>query len=256
MRFKTIAMTGVLSLAGLGLIGAGAHAVFSQNTSSAQTITAGTLNVVVSAPGATEASNSADVCTSAANDCTAITLPPTNAYESSSFLETYTVTITNTSNIPVNEIAYTLTDPNALANAASLAFDQEAWVCLYSDGYIYANEPMGVVEAYGQTAEIDTLAPLSTDSYSLVVYAGPIESTGCGGAVTRYHATPWTSPGGTVVPAQYAASSNGNSPTTPDYTFVNSASVPLLGVNTGAASLVSAAEGGVITPTFTVTYEG
>ncbi len=45
MKLKTIAMTGVLSLAGLGLIGAGAHAQFTQTTTSAQTITAGTMNV-------------------------------------------------------------------------------------------------------------------------------------------------------------------------------------------------------------------
>ena len=244
MKFKTIAMTGVLSLAGLGLIGAGAHAVFSQNTSSAQTITAGTLNVVVSAPGATEASNSADVCTSAANDCTAITLPPTNAYESSTFIESYTVTITNKSNIPVNEIAYTLTDPNALANAASLAFNNEAWACIYSDGYIYANEPLGTVIGYGETAQIVGLTAHATDSYSLDIYAGPTAPTGCGGAYTGYSAAPYNAPDGTVVPHSYTSGEPYTLPT------------PAFGVNSGAASLNSDAEGGVITPTFTVTYEG
>ena len=32
MKFRTVAMTGVMSLAGLGLVGAGAHAVFTQTT--------------------------------------------------------------------------------------------------------------------------------------------------------------------------------------------------------------------------------
>ena len=41
MKFKTIAMTGVMSLAGLGLIGAGAHAVFTTTTASSQTINVG-----------------------------------------------------------------------------------------------------------------------------------------------------------------------------------------------------------------------
>ena len=38
MKLKTVAMTGVLSLAGLGLIGVGAHAAFTTSTTSAQQI--------------------------------------------------------------------------------------------------------------------------------------------------------------------------------------------------------------------------
>jgi predicted ribosomally synthesized peptide with SipW-like signal peptide len=249
MKFKTIAMTGVMSLAGLGLIGAGAHAVFSQNTSSAQTITAGTMNVTVASTAAGTVGNGTQ----------SITLPPTTAFESSSFMESYTVNITNNSNIPVNEIAYTLTDPTALANPANLAFDGEAWVCLYSDGYIYFNEPLGVVDAYGETAEIDGLAPHDTDSYTLVTYAGPTENTGCGATETRYDAgASYTGPDGTVVPNSYEGSTNGNGYTTQDYAWLSPASVPALGtgMNPAALSLVSAAEGGVITPTFTVSYSG
>jgi predicted ribosomally synthesized peptide with SipW-like signal peptide len=52
MKLRTIAMTGVLSLAGLGLVGAGAHAVFTQNTVSSQTISSGSLGVVLWANGA------------------------------------------------------------------------------------------------------------------------------------------------------------------------------------------------------------
>ena len=242
MKTRTIAVLGGLGVAAIALIGAGASATFTQNTTSSQTITAGTMNVTVSSlsPG------------TGGNGTQSITLPPSNAYESSSFVESYTVLITNNSNIPVNEIAYTLTDPNALSNGASLAFNNEAWACLYSDQYIYFNEPLSTVIGYGETAEIDTLAGGATDSYTLVVYAGPTENTGCGGAVTRYLASPWTAPDGTVVPAQYYNSSNGNAYYTPDY----AGPAPLLGANSAAASLNSDAEGGVIIPTFTVTYEG
>ena len=46
-------MTGVMSLAGLGLIGAGAHAAFNTTTTSNQTVSAGTLGVVLSGPTGT-----------------------------------------------------------------------------------------------------------------------------------------------------------------------------------------------------------
>ena len=46
MKIKSVAMIGVMSLAGLGLIGAGAHAAWTTNTSSAQQVTAGTITVV------------------------------------------------------------------------------------------------------------------------------------------------------------------------------------------------------------------
>jgi predicted ribosomally synthesized peptide with SipW-like signal peptide len=65
MKLKTMAMTGVMSLAGLGLIGAGAHATFTQNTTSQQQITAGTPQVVLS---------SAD----ASNGCTTIAIAEAN----------------------------------------------------------------------------------------------------------------------------------------------------------------------------------
>ena len=47
MKLRSVAMTGVLSLAGLGLVGAGAHAVFTTSTASNQTVTAGTAGPVI-----------------------------------------------------------------------------------------------------------------------------------------------------------------------------------------------------------------
>ena len=42
MKLRSVALVGVMSLAVLGLIGTGAHAVFTTSTTSSQTITAGT----------------------------------------------------------------------------------------------------------------------------------------------------------------------------------------------------------------------
>lgn len=227
MKLRFIAMTGVMSLAGLGLIGAGAHAVFTQNTTSSQTITAGTMNVTVFSPGAT------------GNGSQAITLPATG-YEGSSFMTAYTVTITNNSNIPVDEISYQLSDSN---NNSTL--QTETWACLYSDGYEYFNEPLTTVESYGQAAEmLYGIAPLSTDSYTLVIYAGTSENTGCGGAYSGFSWTPWTSPGGITLPGAYWAAET------------YSGAAPTLGANPAAASLTNPAEGGTLIPTFTAGFEG
>jgi predicted ribosomally synthesized peptide with SipW-like signal peptide len=238
MKLKSIAMTGVLALSGLGLIGVGAHAAFTQNTTSAQTITAGTINVTVSSP---------TVGTSG-NGTQSITLPPVGPV-GSTFSSVYTVDITNNSPFAVDEIAYTLTDPNALANAQSAAFDSQAWACIYSDGYLYANEPLATIEGYGEAAQLVSLAPAgdpgSTDAYSLVIYAGPVSD--CGAAYSGWSSSPYQSPNGTVVPSSYTGAE--------PYTYSGPGTSPGYGVNTGAASLTDAAEAGVIIPTFTVTYD-
>jgi len=72
MKLNKIAMTGVMSLAGLGLVGAGAHAVFTQNTTSAQTLTAGTMNVTLSSDGGTIVSG---------NNTANLVMAPVNAAE-------------------------------------------------------------------------------------------------------------------------------------------------------------------------------
>ena len=40
MRIRSVALIGVMSLAGLGLVGAGAHAIYTANTTSTETVTA------------------------------------------------------------------------------------------------------------------------------------------------------------------------------------------------------------------------
>jgi predicted ribosomally synthesized peptide with SipW-like signal peptide len=225
--FKNLAMTGALSFAGFGLVGVGAHAVFTQSTSSQQQITAGTMNVVLSSSGAS------------GNGTANITLASAGP-ETSSFMTKYDVLITNNGNIPVHEIAYTLSD------VGTAALESQVWACLYSNGpgnqYIYFNEPLTTALSYGESAAAWTLAASGgTDQYSLVIYAGGVD-TGCGGAYTGWSASPYTGPDGIVIPHSFTSGEP----------FVGPA--PTFGANPAALSLDNSAQGGVITPTMTVNF--
>jgi len=201
ISFKNLAMTGALSVAGFGLVGAGAHAVFTQTTASAQQITAGTMNVTIAS--ATAASG---------NNTSAITFAP--AIENSSFTTgDQLVTITNNSNIPVKEITATPSDPFT-AGTANAALAAEVSLCEVSSGEVIYN---GLLSAAPAQAINGTLIAGGTDNYTVNIYAGN-EPTACGAVTT---------PGNAAV----------------------------AGMST-SGDLQPAAEGGVITPTMTVTYSG
>ena len=230
MKLRTIAMAGVMGVAGLGLIGSGADAVFTAQTTSHQSITAGNLRVVLSATEDPKATGNGTP------DLTLGSLGPTG----SSFMTTpELITITNTGDIPATEVALKLSDTN---NNATLQGDM--WACLYSDGSsgggVFFNEPLTIVEGYGQAAIGHlVLAPGATDTYTVVYYAGPTEATGCGGAYSGYKAVPY----GGYPGAYYSA-----------VTYAGPA--PVLGPNPAAASLANGAENGYVTPIVTVSYTG
>ena len=252
MKLKTMAMTGVMSLAGLGLIGAGAHATVTQNTTSQQQIVAGTMNVTLH-------SDSANTVVSGDNSA-ALTLAPVNAAEGSSFVEAYHVVMTNNGNIPVTEVSFQLTDSQN-GSPASLALEGELWACLYAgsgaqngnSGEVYFNSPLSTVLTWGAGAsKFLTLAPLATDDYTVVVYAGSTDN-GCGPEYDGYTATPFTL-GGITTPGQY----DGNTIGTYDpYYSATSPWNPSFGTNPASASgLDNSAEGGVVTPILTVQFSG
>jgi hypothetical protein len=224
MKLKAVALTGVMSLAGLGLVGAGAHAVFTTSTSSAQTISAGTLGLVLRATNP----DGSQVTGYNTNSITFASQAPV----SSSFVTApQLITILNNGNVTATEISMKLTDPYDSTNVASAALDSQTWVCMYSDGELAFNEPMTTVEGYGSVViGAQTIAPQGTDSYTVVFYAGSTDG-GCGPTFTGISGDTYTS-------------------------FEAYSGTPALGVNSGAASLNSAAEGGTITPTFTVSYSG
>jgi predicted ribosomally synthesized peptide with SipW-like signal peptide len=253
MKFKTIAMTGVMSLAGLGLIGAGAHAVFSQNTSSAQTITAGTMDVTVGANGAT------CVGTNLAGGCNALTLPAFGPVGSTFTTTPEVVTVTNSSTFPVTEESVALTDTN---NNAGLQSD--VWACFFvpqsmasinvpltvesasNPWVVVANEPLTTIETYGVTWTEAPLAAGGQDQYGVVFYAGDI-NTGCG--ATYSLVAPYGSSSG-IYPPGYSG--------TPF-----PAAYQLFDINQGAStdnpaalSLGTTDQGGTIIPTMTYTFSG
>jgi hypothetical protein len=215
MKLRTMAVLGGLGVAALALIGAGASATFSTQTTSSQSITAGTLSVVLYAGGAT------------GNGTPSITLPNTAPVGSTFATSPTLIQIYNNGNITATEISMQLTDTN---NNGTL--EGETWACMYSDQELAYNEPLTTVEGYGSVAiGPQTLAPGASDYYTLVFYAGAVD-TGCGATFTG------------IVSGVYTSYEP----------YVGSA--PTLGDNPSAASLTSPAEGGTLIPAFTVTYTG
>jgi predicted ribosomally synthesized peptide with SipW-like signal peptide len=214
MKLRTIVVVGGLGVAAIALIGAGAAATFTQDTTSTQKITAGTMNVVLSAPGAS------------GNNTPTITLPDEAPVGSTFATPPTVITITNNGNIPVSEIALKLADTNTNSTLQS-----EAWACFYSDGEILVNEPLTTVEGYGPATVGGGVAPGGTDTYTMIIYAGSID-TGCGAAFTGFSGGAYTT----------------------NETYTGSA--PTRGGNPSAASLTNGAQGGTLTPSTTVTYTG
>jgi predicted ribosomally synthesized peptide with SipW-like signal peptide len=186
MKFKTIAMTGMMSLAGLGLVGAGAHAVFTATTTSSQNITSGNLSVVLSSPAAT-----------AGDGTTTLTLGAYGPTASSFTTGDDTITMTNNGTIPANEITETMA-----TNYPSSQLAADLYVCEVSYGpgltpdYVIYNGPL--VSALFTQDINGTIAVSGTDEYTTNIYAGS-EPTLCG---DNFTAGPLKTGGpGTVVTA-------------------------------------------------------
>jgi hypothetical protein len=249
MKLRTVAMTGVLSLAGLGLVGAGAHAVFTTQTSSTQTISAGVPAVYLYAAGAVAAPGTAapgDPCTTATlapeNDCTSITLPAVGPEGSTFDTPLTAIYIVNDGNIPVTEAGIQLTDNNPAGGSASAWLQDEMNICISSDpgsnpgagipdnATIVANGPL--TTGLGLTPSVTLVGPTlaantGTDEYQVDFYAGE-NSAECG--------TTWSTGPHTASAWSLAG-----------YPSVNPWVTP--------ASLTSAAEGGSVAVTVTFTYD-
>ena len=161
---KNLAMTGALSVAGLGLIGVGAHAVFTENTTSSQQISIGTMNVTLSTTGAGVLGN----------NTSALTLAPVGPTGSSFTTGDEVVTITNNSNIPVNitSIGTSSTYPTSVEAT-------ELYICEVDPyGYVDYNGPLSgaTTVPYGPG---NPIAPLATEPMIMNIYAGN-ETTACG----------------------------------------------------------------------------
>ena len=200
--FRNIAAAGAMGVAAMGLVGMGAHAVFTQDTTSTQNIYAGSMNVTISSPGAS------------GNGSQAIQLANFGYTNSSFTTGDQTVTITNQSNIPVTEVVAT-PGMNFAAGAANAAFAAQTFLCEISSGQVIYNGPASAAPSQSIAG---TLGVGATDSYSVNYYAGPSTVEGCGAL----------SVGASAV----------------------------AGTNPAAAALTDAAQGGVISPSMKVTYNG
>jgi predicted ribosomally synthesized peptide with SipW-like signal peptide len=223
MKLRTVALTGVMSLAGLGLVGAGAHAAFSTSTTSSQTITAGTLSVVLSSPTATSG-----------NGTTALTLPSVTNVGSSFISPAQLITITNNGSVTANEINLQVTD------SGSSALQTEMYLCLYSDSTIVFNGTVKADEALGNMAIGGSIAPSATDSYTAVFYAGD-ENTGCGNVSGYQYGTVDATDGALTTWPAGATAPDAGSP---------------VGYSNLAGTLSNDAQGGTDTVTITMSYSG
>jgi hypothetical protein len=157
--FRKLAILGVASAVGISLIGAGVSATFTQDTTSSQALTVGSMNVVLSTAGGPQSQT--------------LSLPAVGPVGSTFTMGPNEVTIDNIGNIPADEITLQVTDTN---NDAAL--QSQAFACLYSDGYVVFNEPLTVAEGYSAFALGTQFIP-PVDHYTLVLYAGSAY-TGCG----------------------------------------------------------------------------
>ncbi len=219
MKLRTISILGAIGVAAIALIGAGAAGVFTTATTSTQTITAGTLNVVLTSS-----------CAQSGNNSTNLTLAPEAAVGSSFESSPCVITVNNIGNIPVTYTTIQLTATND-GTSAGAALEAETFACFYGpevgssppSGIIGFNGPVPTVIGDGPVAVGGTIPAGGTDTYILVFYAGPTTNTGCGGNVPDYSTVPW--------------------PQSP-------------GTNSAAASLDNSAQGGSFYPALTLTYSG
>ena len=146
-------MAGALGVAGLGLIGLGAHATFTQTAYTQQQITAGTMNVELSSAGGSWSSPT-------------LTMAPVGPPVVGSNFTTgdQKVTITNNGNITVTGMTLSFSDPGANAT-----FDSEAQICLYRAGSLFNNS----FDSFTGSVTVPlNIAPTLTDSFYINVYAG------------------------------------------------------------------------------------
>ena len=223
MKLRTMAVLGGLGVASIALIGVGAAATFTTSTTSSQSITAGTLSVVLYGPSGSSGDGS-----------NTLTLPSVGEVGSTFATTPVEVQIYNNGNITASEISLKVTDTN---NNSTL--QSEVYACMVSGWasstpWVMFNEPLWQIESYGSlplagqgtpvSATGADIAPGASDYYTLQFYAGPTAATQCGSTVDWY----WPAPA---------------YPQSPAY-------------NTAAASLTTPAEGGTVIPALTLTYSG
>jgi predicted ribosomally synthesized peptide with SipW-like signal peptide len=193
MQFsRPLVLVAGAAIAGIALIGVGAGATFTDSTTSSQKITAGTMNVVVSAAGATQGSTD---CSSPDANCTALTLPDVGPVGSTFETTPIRVNITNKGNIPAYYYSIKITAPaDGDLSAASTALKHEMNICIMAWdpswsaaqsqgtlGWVEGNGPLTTAVGLNPTVRENPvkLNPGASLPYWVSFYAGQ-DSTYCG----------------------------------------------------------------------------
>jgi len=217
-KFFAVSVLGVASFA---LIGAGAGATFTDQVNATQQVTAGTSNLTITDGGGGTVSS----------DGHTVTLPAFVA-TGSTFETTHRIlTVTNTGNIPVNSLAFQMSESHS-GTANNNALAAQTNVCIQSTDlsggpWTEGNGPLATAVALVPTVAQNpvTLVPNQSMTFSVDFYAGQ-NSTHCN----------QVSSDGTNTKAAWDGY-QGHAYQTP-------------------ASLTNAAQGGVITPTLTFSFTG
>ncbi len=166
LKIKNLAMVGALSVAGIGLVGVGAHATFTAQTQSSQSITAGNINITLASTDAGATGSGTPT----------LTLPSISNVASSFMSTPELITINNSGSLSANEIQMQATN----SGSSSVANDMS--VCLYSDGEVTYN---GTIQGFvneGQFGWVGSVPAGGSDTYWVVFYAGS-QLTGCGNTI-------------------------------------------------------------------------
>ena len=216
-----VALVGV-GVLGLAAIGVGAGATFTTDVQASQTITAGTLDVSVSAPGSD--------CLTAAAHCHSLTLAPVGPVGSTFETPATLVTMTNTGDIPATFDAIQMTETHGTADA-SLYLRNQMNICIQGQDdsggpWVEGNGPFTTAITLHPSVKQNgvVLQPGGVAYFWMSFYAGK-DSSRCGTTISSGTNTRaiWTNTSGPYV--------------TPP-------------------SLTADAMGGVVTPTLTYSFTG
>jgi predicted ribosomally synthesized peptide with SipW-like signal peptide len=231
-KFLTV---GAMGVAAFALIGAGATASFNDSVDATQKVTAGTMSLRVTSPGARTS-----------GDGRTVTLP--NVGPVSSTFETHNnlITVTNNGNIPVASLEFQMKESHTDTNA-SIALVSQLNVCIkshdFSGTWVEGNGPLrnGVSLFPSVSQNPIPLAVGESLTYSVDFYAGQDSTTTLGtgtpGAAGSGVGAIKCGKVGSDSARQSALWNDGGAYQTPK-------------------SLTNAAMGGVVTPTLTFKFTG
>lgn len=194
MKLSRIAVGGATGIMGLGLLGVGAHATFTTNTTGKQSVSAGYLSVVLSATGAS------------GNGTKAISLAASPNNGSTFTTGTTKVSYVNNGTVPATAITSTPGETYTASNAADTAMAHEVYLCIVSTTQVSYNGKLATAPAQEIAG---TLKPTQGTSYIMNVYAGKVH-TACGTATTYTYVTP---AGGTSTSPSLTTTAQGGSVT-------------------------------------------